>query len=140
MSISAHNVFQIDDVCFSSNFDSGNLAKVEKVAGKPFDYKIWTAPDNMGSSYQSKHSAWFHFQVSGIPTGSTMRIQFANTGNYSALYKNDMVRQCPNFLKITNRFILISVPYFEAIQPIKNGLELETLSNLFETTTAALHN
>jgi len=45
--IPAHNVFIFDQVIFSSNFDNGNLAKVEKVPNRSFEFKIWTAPDNM---------------------------------------------------------------------------------------------
>ena len=45
--IPAHNVFVFDQVIFSSNLDNGNLAKVEKVPNRSYEYKIWTAPDNM---------------------------------------------------------------------------------------------
>lgn len=88
--VPAHNVFRFGGVCFSSNFDSGNLSKVERIVGKEFDFKIWTAPDNMGTTYQSKHCAWFHFQVSGISSGVILRIHLANTGSHAALYKHDM--------------------------------------------------
>ena len=63
-SIPAHNVFELSDgVILSSNFDNGNLASVEK-GNKNGEYLIWTAPDNMGSSFQSTHCAWFHFVIS----------------------------------------------------------------------------
>jgi hypothetical protein len=45
--VPAHNVFVIDQVIFSSNFDNGNLARVEKIPNRSYEYKIWTAPDNM---------------------------------------------------------------------------------------------
>jgi hypothetical protein len=90
--IPAHSCFDFDEVTFSSNFDSGNLARVDRLNGKPYDFKIWIAPDNMGTPHQSKHCAWFHFQVTGIPMGSTLRIQIANASNHSSLYKFDMVR------------------------------------------------
>lgn len=90
----AHNIFEFDgDVTFSSNFDNGNLAKVEKLQSRPFDFKIWTAPDNMGTDYQSKNSnGWFHFVVTGLPSGATLRIVVANASNHGGLYKHDMVR------------------------------------------------
>lgn len=87
----AHNVFEIDGITFSSNFDNGNLAKVEKIVGKAFDFRIWAAPDNYGQPHQSKHCAWFHFQVHGVPQGANLRINIANASNHSALYKHDMV-------------------------------------------------
>lgn len=45
--VPAHNVFAFEQVIFSSNFDNGNLARVEKIPNRSYEYKIWTAPDNM---------------------------------------------------------------------------------------------
>lgn len=89
-SIPAHNIFTFDDIIFSSNFDNGNLARVERIATRPYDFKIWTAPDNMGTDVQSKHCAWFHFVVSGLPLGCVIRIQIVNAANHGGLYKHDM--------------------------------------------------
>lgn len=90
--IPAHNIFVFDEITFSSNFDNGNLARVERVPNRPYDFKIWTAPDNMGTPVQSKHCAWFHFVVSGLPLGCVIRIQVVNASNHGGLYKHDMVR------------------------------------------------
>ena len=87
----AHNVFTFNGVTFSSNFDNGNLLRVEQVPNKPHDFRIWTAPDNTGTSYQSKHCAWFFFVVTGLPQGCVLRIQIVNASNHSGLYKYDMV-------------------------------------------------
>lgn len=94
--VPAHNVFTFGDVTFSSNFDNGNLARAEQTPNKSFDYKIWTAPDNMGMPHQSKHCAWFYFMVTGLPQGCVLRIQIVNTSNHSGLYKYDMVRTLSN--------------------------------------------
>jgi hypothetical protein len=91
----AHNVFNFGPVTFSSNFDNGNLARAEQVPNKSFDFRIWTAPDNMGSTYQSKHCAWYYFMVTGLPQGCVLRIQIVNTSNHSGLYKYDMVKLFP---------------------------------------------
>lgn len=90
--IPAHNIFTFDNIIFSSNFDNGNLARVERVPNRPYEFKVWTAPDNMGTEYQSKHCAWFHFMVSGLPMGCVLRIQIVNASNHSGLYKHDMVK------------------------------------------------
>jgi hypothetical protein len=88
----AHNVFNFDNgITFSSNFDNGNVARVERLANRPYEFKIWSAPDNMGTSYQSKHCAWFYFVVTGLPLGCVLRIQVVNASNHSGLYKHDMV-------------------------------------------------
>jgi len=79
-----------DGVVFSSAFDNGNLAKVVKCGGGPFDYRVWVAPDNSGTSYQSKHNAWFYFTVTGLPRGVTLRVTVMNASNHAALYRQDM--------------------------------------------------
>lgn len=101
----AHNIFNFGDVTFSSNFDNGNLAKVEQVPNKSFEFRIWTAPDNMGSSYQSKHCAWYYFMVTGLPQGCVLRIQIVNTSNHSGLYKFDMVSF--DFIAYINKFNIL---------------------------------
>jgi len=92
-SIPAHNVFELSDgVILSSNFDNGNLASVEK-GNKNGEYLIWTAPDNMGSSFQSTHCAWFHFVISigaKHDVGSTIKFKVMNASNHGGLYKHDM--------------------------------------------------
>ena len=90
--VQSHNVYTFDDVTISSNFDNGNIGKCEKVPNKSYEYRIWTAPDNMGTPFQSKHCAWFHFSITGLPMGCVLRIQIVNTSNHSGLYKHDMVR------------------------------------------------
>ena len=94
--VPAHKVFTFGEVTFSSNFDNGNLARVEQVPNKSYDFRIWTAPDNMGTEYQSKHCAWYYFMVTGLPQGCVLRIQIVNTSNHSGLYKYDMVSSLPH--------------------------------------------
>ncbi len=90
----AHNVFSFPElgVTFSSKFDNGNLARVERAGNSSSSFRIWTALDNMGTEYQSKHGAWFNFNVTGLPLGCVLRIQIVNASNHSGLYKHDMVR------------------------------------------------
>lgn len=97
-----HGVFLFEDlgVTFSSNFDNGNLAHVEQITmGKDvreFDFRIWSAPDNMDTPNQSKTGFWYYFTVSGLPVGVTLRINLANASNHGGLYRYDMVRICIN--------------------------------------------
>ena len=70
----SQNIFEIDSIRFSSNFDSGNLYRVEKTERKPFEYRLWTAPDNVTEEWESKHSTWFYFTITGLPIGSTVKL------------------------------------------------------------------
>ena len=63
------------------------------------------ASDNMGSSYQSKHCAWYYFMVTGLPQGCVLRIQIVNTSNHSGLYKFDMVSF--DFIAYINKFSIL---------------------------------
>jgi hypothetical protein len=71
---SSHNIFEIDSIRFSSNFDNGNLYQVEKISNKSYEYRIWSAPDNAGSEYETKHCTWFYFTISGLPAGVTLKL------------------------------------------------------------------
>ena len=68
----AHNVIEIDNVTFSSNFDNGNLLLAEK--RKHMEYNIWSACDNQNTPNETKHCTWFYFTVTGLPQGSTVKI------------------------------------------------------------------
>ena len=88
--VPGHKIFELDDgVIFSSNFDNGNLAGVEK-GNRNGEYLLWTAPDNYGSTYQSGHCAWFHFVVSGLQQGTVLKLRIMNASNHGGLYKHDM--------------------------------------------------
>lgn len=63
-----------------------------RIAITPSTWRPYKINFMLGTSYQSKHNAWFHFMVSGIPKGNTLRIQVANASNHAGLYKFDMVR------------------------------------------------
>ena len=89
--IPGHNIFDIDGLIFSSYFDNGNLLKVEKV--RPNEYKIWTAPDNFGKTYQARgNNAWFHFSINGLISQNTLKINLMTSAHHTGLYKQDMVR------------------------------------------------
>ena len=56
-----HNAFRFGDIAFSSEFDNGNLARVEQgkindpsCKGGLYEFRIWSAVDNLGEACQSK--------------------------------------------------------------------------------------
>ena len=48
---------------FSSQFDSGSLVQMERIA--PFRYQLYSAPDCGNSPQQTNNRQWFHFAVCG---------------------------------------------------------------------------
>ena len=50
---------------FDSEFDSGNLAKVEKVEKYDNEFNLWTLPDCANTPYENGNRTWFHFSVKG---------------------------------------------------------------------------
>jgi hypothetical protein len=88
----SQNTFEFSNgVKFSSDFDNGNMAACE--LGKQKDeYKIWTAPDCVGTQHErlSKANAWFYFTITGLDEGCNLKVCVVNASNHVALYKHDM--------------------------------------------------
>ena len=49
-----------------SDFDSGNLAKVEKVEKCDNEFNLWTLPDCANTPYENGNRTWFYFSVKGM--------------------------------------------------------------------------
>ncbi|XP_078506184.1 cytosolic carboxypeptidase-like protein 5 isoform X3 [Lissotriton helveticus] len=100
---------------FSSRFDSGNLARVEKVEQQegdgdatgsgssgsavfgsslpPADYEfsVWTKPDCADTEYENGNRSWFYFSVRGGTPGKVIKIHIMNMNKQSKLYAQGMV-------------------------------------------------
>lgn len=50
---------------FSSNFDSGNLAKVVKVEKHENEFNLWTEPDCANTPFENGNRTWFYFSIKG---------------------------------------------------------------------------
>ena len=72
----SQNIFEFNNYIFSSKFDNGNLLKVEKGPGA-HEFYLWTAGDNYGTlnARTDGTNAWFHFCVSGMAKGITLKLQ-----------------------------------------------------------------
>ena len=84
---------EFGSVKFSSDFDSGNLARVEQVpgtSGRGFEFDVWTAPDCAGTEFANSNRTWFHFNVVGIPPGETLSITVKNLNKQTRLYQQGM--------------------------------------------------
>ncbi|XP_077367536.1 cytosolic carboxypeptidase-like protein 5 isoform X3 [Festucalex cinctus] len=99
------------NIVFSSKFDSGNLARVEKVhKGTPipfndgpppggatstsnfpdYEFNVWTQPDCAGTEQENGNRSWFHFSVYGAAPGRLLKINVMNMNNQRKLYSQGM--------------------------------------------------
>ena len=99
---------RIGPLTFISNFDSGNLARVERVkleennSSSPedvdgtvviipdYDYNVWTAPDCAGMECENLNRTWFYFGVKGGQPGKLLRINIMNLNRQGKLYSQGM--------------------------------------------------
>ncbi|KAM4867729.1 cytosolic carboxypeptidase-like protein 5 isoform 1-T1 [Thomomys bottae] len=106
---------------FSSRFDSGNLAHVEKVesvtgdgegvgGGAPaltgsitsspdYEFNVWTRPDCAETEFENGNRSWFYFSVRGGTPGRLIKINIMNMNKQSKLYSQGMapfVRTLPS--------------------------------------------
>ncbi|XP_012781673.2 cytosolic carboxypeptidase-like protein 5 isoform X2 [Ochotona princeps] len=98
---------------FSSRFDSGNLAHVEKVdpvasdgeglaggvaaasiggmAALPdYEFNVWTRPDCAETEFENGNRSWFYFSVRGGAPGKLIKINIMNMNKQSKLYSQGM--------------------------------------------------
>ncbi|XP_058988332.1 cytosolic carboxypeptidase-like protein 5 isoform X1 [Mustela lutreola] len=97
---------------FSSRFDSGNLAHVEKVesvssdgeggaSGAPapissiasspdYEFNVWTRPDCAETEFENGNRSWFYFSVRGGTPGKLIKINIMNMNKQSKLYSQGM--------------------------------------------------
>ncbi|XP_054845298.1 cytosolic carboxypeptidase-like protein 5 isoform X4 [Eublepharis macularius] len=103
---------------FSSKFDSGNLAHVEKVehfegegdsAGNggsatstasmvfgcslpmaDYEFNVWTKPDCADTEYENGNRSWFYFSVKGGMPGKMIKIHIVNMNKQTKLYSQGM--------------------------------------------------
>ncbi|XP_053394186.1 cytosolic carboxypeptidase-like protein 5 isoform X3 [Mercenaria mercenaria] len=104
---------------FTSKFDSGNLARVEKVSkddddddsggGKYFseikadyEFNVWTKPDCAGTEFENGNRSWFYFGVRGWNPGRLIKINIVNMNRQGKLYSqghSPIVKTVPGRLK-----------------------------------------
>uniref|UniRef100_A0A8D2ZR32 Cytosolic carboxypeptidase-like protein 5 n=1 Tax=Scophthalmus maximus TaxID=52904 RepID=A0A8D2ZR32_SCOMX len=100
------------NIVFSSKFDSGNLARVEKVekgSSSPssdtassgsvppgstlspdYEFNVWTQPDCAGTEHENGNRSWFYFSVRGAIPGKMLKINVMNMNNQRKLYSQGM--------------------------------------------------
>ena len=85
---------------FFSNFDSGNLCKVEKVSvdekeNHDDEFQIWTQPDCYQTKFQvGTTCTWFFFGMLGGQPGAMIKFNIMNIGKQSSLFGQGMRPVC----------------------------------------------
>nr|XP_039266217.1 cytosolic carboxypeptidase-like protein 5 [Styela clava] len=100
--------FRCGGLLFTSKFDSGNLAGVEKVErsdsdsdGAPndpygirvipdYEFNVWTKPDCGGTPYENGNRSWFYFGIRGNTPNKVIKINIVNLNRQGKLYSQGM--------------------------------------------------
>jgi hypothetical protein len=91
------------DIVFSSNFDSGNMDRVEQApadaaadaengpdngpAPPGRSFRVWIRADCAGTEHETNHTTWFYFSVCGGAAGERVSIELMNMNNVARLYR-----------------------------------------------------
>ncbi|TDH00187.1 hypothetical protein EPR50_G00185860 [Perca flavescens] len=112
------------NIVFSSKFDSGNLARVEKVEKGSSSPSTDVAPGGSalsGPNIAPDYESWFYFSVRGAAPGKILKINVMNMNNQRKLYSQGMaplvrtlpgknrwerIRDRPTCENVDNQFIL----------------------------------
>ncbi|KAI8787445.1 cytosolic carboxypeptidase-like protein 5 isoform X1 [Biomphalaria glabrata] len=104
---------KIGNLCFTSKFDSGNLARVEKVSKddegtendvtnsfqysgsnadiKPdYEFNVWTSPDCAGTEFENPNRSWFYFGIKGLTNNKVIKINIMNLNKQGKLYSQGL--------------------------------------------------
>ncbi|KAM8826242.1 cytosolic carboxypeptidase-like protein 5 isoform 2-T3 [Synchiropus picturatus] len=119
-------------VVFSSKFESGNLARVEKVEKlindcaslrsnllPELEFNVWVKPDCEGTEYENGNRSWFYFSVRGVLPGKLMKINVMNMNNQRILYNQGMAP------------LVRTVPGKECWERIRDRPTCETIDDAF---------
>ncbi|XP_048761404.2 cytosolic carboxypeptidase-like protein 5 isoform X6 [Ostrea edulis] len=128
--------FRVGGLLFTSKFDSGNLARVEKVSkdeeeednvkyyGEPrpdYEFNVWTHPDCHGTEFENGNRSWFYFGIRGWSPNRLIKINIMNLNRQGKLYSQghcpftktvpgkprwERTRDRPSFENVDGQFIL----------------------------------
>nr|CAD7430057.1 unnamed protein product [Timema monikensis] len=158
-----HNGTEIEcgGFTFTSNFDSGNLARVELVAKKQtvpsssdknptsnaeevpdFEFNIWTKPDCAGTEFQNNNSTWFYFGVKGGAPFSVVKLTLMNLNKQTKMYSQGMapvyrvVPGRPHWDRIREKptYIVSNIDWSIEDNVFKLSFKYRTLENVRATT------
>jgi len=83
----------IGEFHFSSDFDSGNLARVVKLEKDEPEFNLWTLPDCANTVFENGNRTWFYFSVKG-PCNVSVKFNLMNLNRQAKLYSQGMRPLC----------------------------------------------
>ncbi|KAJ1522064.1 hypothetical protein ONE63_002379 [Megalurothrips usitatus] len=92
---------------FTSNFESGNMARVEQVPLPPkpppipgqssstsdvhdYEFNIWTNPDCAGTEFENSNRSWFYFGIRGGTPFTLVKLNLVNLNRQVKMYSQGM--------------------------------------------------
>ncbi|GAB1609788.1 cytosolic carboxypeptidase-like protein 5 isoform X1 [Argonauta hians] len=123
----------VGGLLFTSNFDSGNLGKVERVRRElqsvpigygnrlepDFEFNVWTKPDCSNTVYENGNRSWFYFGVAGAMAGQVIKINIMNMNRQGKLYSQGY---CP---------VIYTVPGSEKWERLQEKPTFDTVDGQF---------
>ena len=87
ISTQTSSVFVEDGVEFTSQFDSGNLAKFERTGARTYD--LWIGPDCCNTLAENSCRSWFYFRVS-VSSPCSLRFTIKNLNLQFKVFREGM--------------------------------------------------
>ncbi|EGR26958.1 zinc carboxypeptidase family protein, putative [Ichthyophthirius multifiliis] len=126
------NLFYFGSIEFNSDFDSGNMLKVERnheLLG--LNFNIWIMPDAYLTQKEMKYKTWFHFSVQGVSKNTIINMTLKDINFQQKLYKDG---HQPVFKSsVNNQWQRLDQNIANTIVQTENGMDI-TFTYTFQDT------
>ncbi|KAL4483174.1 hypothetical protein ABPG74_019200 [Tetrahymena malaccensis] len=122
---------EFGSIVFDSQFDSGNLEKVERNSSlKNNHFNLWVCNDCKGTQKATNYRTWFYFSVTGVNAETTLTFSIMNLNFQNKMFREGMQ---PTFKSsLSNTWQRVKSNIASTMENNDNGLEI-TWTHKFES-------